>query len=143
MKLDRLENRLICEQFDFQESLGYLRESRIVPEDIEACVLKLVLKKLGVAFADEESVEDLLQRLPEGFVHNCVTQVNGAYSRPGKIDYAGFHLPYLLYPMFRMSGHDVSYFSKAELLPVLGNNRHRQGLKVDIHRIKPSPFNHL
>jgi len=46
-------------------------------------------------------------------------------------------------PMFRMSGHDVSYFSKAELLPVLGNNRHRQGLKIDIHRIKPSPFNHL
>lgn len=97
MRVDILDNTIICEGEDLQESLNYIDENRELPIEIEKIILGVIYKELGLKYNENSSIMDNLNLLPEHFLEKIVSDINTMFKGNKKIDYKDNYLAYVMY----------------------------------------------
>lgn len=97
MKIDVIDNTLICENNDLQQTLSYFKEFRQMPEFFEMAILELLLDELEIEKKVPASLDTYLKQLPEDFVEQSIIDINNKFNANQEVKYNNFHLAYLLY----------------------------------------------
>ena len=97
MKIDVIDNTLICENNDLQQTLSYFKEFRQMPEFFEMAILELLLDELEIEKKVPASFDTYLKQLPEDFVEQSIININNKFNANQEVKYNNFHLAYLLY----------------------------------------------
>lgn len=97
MRVDILDNTIICEEDDLQKSLNYIDETRELPIEIEKAILYVILEELGLEYDDSLSFEDNLNALPKDFLKEIIWDINTMFKINDIIDYRHYYLPYVMY----------------------------------------------
>ena len=97
MRVDILDNTIICEEDDLQKSLNYIDENRELPIEIEKAILYVILEELGLEYDDSLSFEDNLNALPKDFLKEIIWDINTMFKINDIIDYRHYYLPYVMY----------------------------------------------
>lgn len=97
MKIDSFDNTLICEYDDLQTSLSYIKENRILSEEIERSIIKVIFNELGLYYDVDKEIKEHIELLPKQFVKNAVYDINNMFINNKVIDYNSIHLSYLMY----------------------------------------------
>lgn len=72
MRVDILDNTIICKDDDLQKSLNYIDENRELPAEIEKIILQVVFKELGLKYDNGLSIKENLNLLPKNFLREIV-----------------------------------------------------------------------
>lgn len=95
MRIDPLDNTLVCQKDDLQK-LHFHQDDCILPAEIELGLLKIACGSVGIEPYDGDSATEACEHLPKWFLNRIVAQINGFFLNSG-VNYAGKHLSYLLY----------------------------------------------
>lgn len=96
MRVDPLDNTLICHEDDLQRTLRFHQEDCVLPPSIELGLLNAVCEAAGIKSYTGDSVKEACGYLPEKLLSRIIAQINDLF-RHSTVDYAGKHLAYLLY----------------------------------------------
>ncbi len=97
MKIDNFDNTLVCDREDLQTVFCYFKEFRVLPEYLEKSILKIVLEQIYKKSILLSTVKEYLNALPDNFIKNSITDINGMFSTQYKANYKQRYLTYLLY----------------------------------------------
>ncbi len=97
VRVDILDNTIICKDDDLQKSLNYMDENRELPAEIEKIILQVVFKELGLKYDNGLSIKENLNLLPKNFLREIVLDINTMFKGSRKVDYRDCYLPYVIY----------------------------------------------
>ena len=92
MKIDIIDNTLVCEDNDLQTTLSYIKGDRKFPTYIEQGIIKIIFKTLEKEYNDKLNIENQLDLLPKEFIEKTVYDINNMFSKNGVIDYNNCYL---------------------------------------------------
>lgn len=97
MRVDMLDNTIICEGDDLQKSLNYIDENRQLPVEIEKIILNVIFKELGLKYDKSLSIKDNLDLLPKDLLTEIIWDINTMFKGNRTIDYRDNYLAYVMY----------------------------------------------
>lgn len=96
MRVDPLDNTLICNNDDLQISLCLHRGDCVLPVEIELGLLRIAYEAEDIEPYTGESIEDAFEHMPKRLLNRIVAQINELFIKQ-EVDYTGRHLAYMLY----------------------------------------------
>ena len=96
MRVDPLDNTLVCQRGDLHNTLRFHREDCVLPAEIELGLLRAAYEAEGVEPYTGDTAEEAFEHMPKWLLERFVAQINGLFIEP-EVDYTGKHLSYMLY----------------------------------------------
>lgn len=97
MRIDELDNTLVCDNEDYNTILSYFKEYRVLPNYIEKSILKIILRHLLKKPIMRNTIDEYMELIPDEFIRKAIFDINTMFNPKLKSDYSRRHFAYLLY----------------------------------------------